>query len=258
MSRVRSAWRVIRRVWAVVGSVALVGFIGWSYIAFRATDEAVAALASDTRVSVARGDGYWSFQRAGGKPAETGLLFFAGSMVDPVAYAPIARAAALAGFPVLLVELPYRGVFGGADGGEVIARGRSAQQQTPGVSKWVVAGHSRGGEVATRFVFHGAPGLAGLVLVGTSHPRDFSLADTKLKVTKVLGTNDGISPLEKSEKNRHLLPATTRWVVIEGGNHSQFGWYRFQPGDHFASIGRDQQQAQAIAAIIDALQSAAH
>jgi hypothetical protein len=32
-------------------------------------------------------------------------------------------------------------------------------------------------------------------------------------------------------------------VRIEGGNHSQFGWYGFQPGDRWASISREEQQA---------------
>jgi len=93
--------------------------------------------------------------------------------------------------------------------------------------------------------------------VGTSHPRDFSLAESTLLVTKILGTRDGVAPIERSEENRHLLPATSRWVLIEGGNHSQFGWYGFQPGDHFATIDRDRQQELTRTAIVDALESAA-
>jgi hypothetical protein len=54
-----------------------------------------------------------------------------------------------------------------------------------------------------------------------------------------------------------LLPPTTRWVLIEGGNHSQFGRYGFQPGDRFASVDRDRQQDLTSQAILAALQSAA-
>jgi hypothetical protein len=99
--------------------------------------------------------------------------------------------------------------------------------------------------------------VGGLVLIGTSHPRDFTLADVTAPVTKILGTRDGVAPLDKSEENRHLLPATTRWVLIEGGNHSQFGWYGFQPEDRSATINRDRQQALTIKAIVNTLESAA-
>ena len=126
-----------------------------------------------------------------------------------------------------------------------------------GVSQWVIAGHSRGGAVAARFVRESSRGVRALVLVGTSHPRDFSLAESGLLFTKILGTRDGVSPVEKSEENRHLLPPTCRWVLIEGGNHSQFGSYGFQPGDRFATVDRDRQQELTREAIVDALEAAA-
>jgi pimeloyl-ACP methyl ester carboxylesterase len=94
------------------------------------------------------------------------------------------------------------------------------------------------------------------LLVGTTHPRDVDLSKLKWPVTKIVGTQDGIAPLEKVEANRHLLPASTRWVRIEGGNHSQFGWYGFQPFDHFATISRDEQHAQLIREIIESLRQA--
>jgi hypothetical protein len=99
--------------------------------------------------------------------------------------------------------------------------------------------------------------VAGLLLVGTTHPRDVDLSKITIPVTKIVGTKDGVAPIEKVEANRHLLPASTRWVRIEGGNHSQFGWYGFQPGDHFASISRDAQHTQLVTAIKESLRSAA-
>ena len=38
------------------------------------------------------------------------------------------------------------------------------------------------------------------------------------------------------------MPENTSWVKIDGGNHSQFGWYGDQPGDNPASISREIQQ----------------
>ena len=254
MSDRKPLWPRIRKVWVRLGLVVFVVFTGWSLLAYRATDNARQALIGNDRVAVVRGAAGWSFTpRSGAVSPSVGLLFVAGALVEPAAYAPLARTVALAGYPVLLIELPRRGAFGGAVGGEVLGRARDAMQRMPEVDRWVIAGHSRGGEVASRLARNGGPKIGGLVLVGTSHPRDFTLADLTIPVTKILGTRDGVSEVEKSERNRRLLPATTRWVMIEGGNHSQFGWYGFQPGDHWATISRDRQQALTIQAILEAL-----
>jgi len=253
--RGRRIWRVVRRVWIGTGLAFTVVFVTWSLIAYRATADARAALASGSGITVTRGQHTWAFEPASPSPA--GLVFFAGALVDPVAYAPLARAVAAAGYPVLLVELPYRGAFGGADGPEVFARARAAAAAHPGVVRWVIAGHSRGGVVAAQVVRDGFPGLAAAVLIGTSHPRDFSIAAATIPITRVYGTRDSIAEEEKLERTRSNLPVATRLVRIEGGNHSQFGYYGFQPGDSTATISREAQQAITKRALLDALDGAA-
>jgi pimeloyl-ACP methyl ester carboxylesterase len=241
-----------------VGLTATLVFTVWSLIAYRASDEAKKALAGDTLVKVTRGDAHWLFTPwRHTDPQTVGLLFFPGALVDPAAYASLAREIAREGYPVLLVELPRRAAFGGANGGEVLARARMALGTAPAVTQWVVAGHSKGAVVAARLVREGGPFVGGLVIVGSSHPRDFSLAELTIPVIKIVGTRDCVADLEKSERNRHLLPARTRWVVIQGGNHSQFGRYGFQPGDCFATIDRDRQQQLTIEAIVEAMQHVA-
>lgn len=49
------------------------------------------------------------------------------------------------------------------------------------------------------------------------------------------------------------LPPDATWVHIEGGNHSRFGHYGFQPGDRPAKIGREEQQRQVLDAVLAAL-----
>ncbi len=256
MSRRKRIINRIRKIWATLGTLALVIFVGWSLIAYRPSDTARQALVSDAQVEIVRGEHFWRFAVPGISAQQSvGMLFFAGSLVDPVAYAPLARAVAQAGYPVLLVELPRRGAFGGADDDQVMGWAQDAMQNVPTLSQWLIAGHSKGGAVAARFVYEGWPGTAGLALVGTSHPRDFSLADVTVPVVKILGTRDGVSSVEKSEVNRQQLPAATRWVLIEGGNHSQFGWYGFQPGDRLATIDRADQQAQTLQALLGTLRA---
>lgn len=253
----RQLWRRIRRVWVTLGLGVTVIFVGWSLIAYRASGAARIAIEPDTTVGVEHDDGIWSFVSrlppSAGMPA---LIFFPGALVDPVAYAPLVRAAATAGFPAYIVELPRRGAFGGAEDPALERRLNRllAASNTP--RHWVIAGHSRGAVVASQIAAERRTGFMGLVLIGSSHPRDVDLSALRVSVTKVVGTRDGLASRADVEANRAKLPAETRWVWIEGGNHSQFGWYGFQPGDRRATIEAAIQRATMIQAVIDALRHA--
>ena len=250
----RKHWRTIHKIWVRTGALAGAIFITWSLWAYRAQPSASASLDSDARVTVTRGDGFWVMRPA--SPAAAGLMFFPGSPVDPVAYAPLLRTIAEHGYTTLLVELPRRGVMGGADGPEVFARARAAAAASPSIARWVLSGHSRGGVVASMAARDNFPGIAGLVVIGTSHPRDFSLAHLQIPVTQVFGSRDTVADEDKVAAARANLPAATRLVRIDGGNHSQFGNYGFQPGDWPATISREAQQAITRAALLDALAQA--
>ena len=76
-------------------------------------------------------------------------------------------------------------------------------------------------------------------------------------MTSIYGTRDGLTTGDKIEASRPLLPPDTAWVAIEGGNHAQFGWYGPQSGDNPATISREDQQAQIVAATLALLLSLA-
>ena len=212
------------------------------------------AILSDSAVSVQHGDGIWSFiPRGSSLTANPALIFFPGALVSPVAYAPLARAVATAGYPAYIVELPRRGAFGGADDPALSQRfeGFLAQPNTP--RRWVIAGHSRGAVVASQFAARQRTGFSGLVLIGTTHPRDVDLSRLSAPVTKVVGTRDGVARPAAVEANRAKLPAATQWIWVEGGNHSQFGWYGFQPGDRRARVPAAVQRSTMIRAVLNAL-----
>jgi len=234
-------WKRIRITWAILGTTATATLLVWSWLAYRPRAEAQQALAPQGGLGIERVDHGWCFTPA--TPArEVGLLFIPGALVDPVAYAPLVRKAAEAGHVGLLMELPRRGALGGAEGPEVIERALRLMDQHPKVRRWVLAGHSLGGAIASRLA-RDAPGrYAALALLGTSHPKNFTLADLKVPVLKVWATRDGFATPKRVEATRGNLPTSTRWISIEGGNHSQFGYYGFQPGDSRATISRQAQQ----------------
>lgn len=253
---IRTIWARVRRIWVRAGAVALVVFPVWMLLAFRATSHARAALSSDAHVAVSRGSHHWTFEPKAAS-AGAGLLFLPGAVVDPVAYAPLLRGVAAAGYPAILVEVPRRGMLGGADDPRVFERARTAMRSRRNVDRWVVAGHSRGGLIGAALVRGEPSAYAGLVLIGTTHPRDFSLADAPLPVMKVYGTRDTVADVDKIVANRRNLPAAARMVPIDGGNHSQFGYYGFQPGDWPATIAREEQQRQTLEALLEMLRAAA-
>jgi pimeloyl-ACP methyl ester carboxylesterase len=176
-------------------------------------------LASDERIDVRREAGAMTFAaRDAGKAAS--LILLPGSMVEPTAYAPLLRSIAEAGYEATLLELPLR------------TAPLESQRRVP-------RDH--------------AELLDGLVLIGTSHPRDFDLSGLTIDVTKVFASNDGLATPAEVKANARRLPPQTRWVNIEGGNHSQFGYYGFQLGDRRATISREAQQSATRQALLDAL-----
>jgi hypothetical protein len=50
--------------------------------------------------------------------------------------------------------------------------------------------------------------------------------------------------METFDQSRSLLPADTQFVVIDGGNHGQFGAYGPQAGDNIAIITAEDQWMQ--------------
>ena len=250
----RRVARVIHRVWITTGIVLLVVFTAWSLYAVRPRAEARAALQSDSRATVEESESHWIFRPTAAELSR-GVVFFPGALVNPIAYAPIARRLAEAGHPVVLVRVPRRGAFGGAEGPAPFARARDGMRRVPAPG-WIVAGHSRGAEIASRMLVHDPAGIEGLVLMGSSHPRDVSLAHLTIPVTRVYGTRDTVADVEKQEATRHNLPRDAKWVRIDGGNHSQFGYYGFQPGDWPATITRAEQQRIIFGALLETLRAA--
>jgi len=248
-SRAARIWRRIRRVWMTLGIGATVIFVAWSLIAYRANDEARAAMASDAAVTVSRDGDLWRFDPVGAQQ-QVGLLFVPWALVDPRAYAPLVRAAAAAGYPSVLMTLPRRGAFGGADDPAIPSRVRGVMHRDGGPDRWILAGHSRGAVIVSALASKPLDRLAGAILIGTSHPRDVDLAKIELPITKIVGSRDGLASAGEVEANAHLLPPHTQWVRIDGGNHSQFGWYGFQPGDHRATIDSAEQHRRMIEAVL--------
>lgn len=243
-----------RRRWLLVVPIPLVlfavGFVIWAGTPQGALmDEAIAAMQSDTKVTVHTENGWLVFAPLD-IPPDTGLIFYPGARVQPEAYAPAMRAIAEAGYLAIIVPMPLNlAVFDAGAASRVVAA-------FPEIAHWAIGGHSLGGTMAASYVYDHPDTVAGLILWG-SYPatwNDLSARET-LVVASVYGELDGLTRISDIEAARPLLPANTAYTLVRGGNHAYFGWYGSQPGDNPAVTTREEQQAETIAATLNVLRA---
>lgn len=222
-----------------LAAIVVMGFLVWANSVRTPAPEAFAALRSDEHVSVNL-DKYLVFQPAR-KKLSTAFVFYPGGRVDYRSYAAPLHKIAAEGYLVIL--LPVRLNLAVLD---VNAADR-AIAAFPEIRHWVVGGHSLGGTAAATYASRNNE-LDGIVF-WASYPGDETLKNMDMKVLSVYGTLDmaGVSPFEAS---RVHLPTDAEFVVIPGGNHSQFGDYGLQAGDHEATIPREEQQKQVVDATV--------
>jgi hypothetical protein len=232
----------MKLIWKIVIGIGVIllllaaGFSIWAYTPAAPMPEALAAMEGDSSVNVTK-DGWVTFTPATGEP-DTGVIFYPGGRVDYRAYAPLMRELAEQGYLVTLVPMPFNlAIFGSEKADQVMAA-------HPEVEKWIMGGHSLGGAMAASYVYNNPGMVDGLFFLAAYPAGNQSLADSKVKVLSISGTNDGLANPEKIAASIPLLPPDTIFFPIQGGNHAQFGWYGLQSGDLPAEISREDQQTQ--------------
>jgi hypothetical protein len=214
--------------------VGVLGFILWASAALGPSQLALDALKSDNQVEVTVSSSQIVFKPVG-KEAKTGLIFYPGGKVDFRSYAPQLKRVASQGYLVVLVRVPLNlAIFGVETATGVI-------KSFPYITNWALAGHSLGGSMAALYVFNHPDAIQGLVLWASYPASNNNLSSRSLAVTSIYGTLDGLATGDKIAASQPLLPAATRWVAIEGGDHAQFGSYGAQPGDNPATISAEAQ-----------------
>ena len=221
--------------------ILLVSGLAWASTPWGAPmTEAQTALVSDDRVTVEQGR-WLVFRPTDGEPV-AGLAYYPGAKVLAESYAPWARQVAAQGYLVALMPMPLNMAL--LDTGAAAA----VMAADPEIDPGAVGGPCHGGVAAASFA-RGNPAVDGLVLMASLPADGDSLAGRdELAVTFIFASNDGLFTAEDVVKARTLLPPSTTYVEIVGGNHGQFGWYGPQSGDGAAEISRADQQTQIVSA----------
>lgn len=174
----------------------------------------------------------------------TGVLFYPGGFVKPDAYLLALSPLAAAGYPVVILKMPFDLAFFDAE------KGFTSLSSVPGVQKWAIGGHSLGGVAAAIAADKHRSAFAGIIFWASYPAKDNDLSAADLPALSISASNDGLSTPAKVEAAAPYLPRGAVQVVITGGNHAQFADYGPQKGDGTASIDRRQQQNEATAAVL--------
>ena len=105
-----------------------------------------------------------------------------------------------------------------------------------------------GGAVAAIYTSKNSDKVSGVILLASYPTKPISNTE---KLLLIYGTNDGVLKMDKYNDGKQYWNENTKEVVIEGGNHSQFGYYGKQKKDKDATISAENQQEQTINAVME-------
>jgi hypothetical protein len=216
---------------ALLALILLLAAAFFAYAAvYRRADETALALLDNSAI---RRDGNLTILTPdAGSGSGAGLIFYPGGKVEETAYLPLLEHLRESGVTCVLVKVPFRlAVFDINAADKVYGR-------VPGVSSWYIGGHSLGGAMASSYAAGNESRLHGLILLGA-----YPVNDSPIETLCVYGSEDIQLDLSK-------LAGVANVLRIEGGNHAQFGNYGPQEGDGAATISRESQQEQAVAAML--------
>lgn len=156
-------------------------------------------------------------------PSETALIFYPGAKVENTSYIPLLEKLTQNGITCVLVKMPFNMAIFDSNAAD------SVFEKLPEIKNWYIGGHSMGGAMASNYASNNKDKVNGLILLGAYIYGDYP-AKNALTVYGTFNSN-----LEKN------IDYTENIVIIEGGNHAQFGNYGKQKGDPDATTANEQQ-----------------
>lgn len=224
---------------SLCAAIVVIGVACFAYLSIYtpAQDVTVEAFANSGRAKVSKFDGGYFVD---GKGDKTALVFYPGAKIDSKAYLPMMKKLADGGIDCFLLEVPmHMAIF------DMNAADRITDNYS--YDTWILSGHSMGGIAAAKYACD-HDNVDGVVLL-SSYPTSQLPESTAL--LSIYGTEDNVLELKAYEESKKYFPSNSTEVVLDGGNHSQFGNYGDQTGDGTATISGEEQQSKTAKAILD-------
>ena len=176
---------------------------------------------------------------------QRGLIFYQGAKVPPEAYVPLLKPLAAQGILVVIPKMPlHYAVFG-------VDRAAEIQNAYPQITCWTIAGHSLGGSMAVEYASEHSFRLNGIIFLASYPAKNTSLHGMDIEGLVIRGSLDGLVSDEEVDAVMDNFPSDTTFLMLEGGNHAQFGRYGWQNGDGEATISVEEQQEKTIQAMLE-------
>ncbi len=175
------------------------------------------------------------------------MIFYPGAEVDVRSYAVLYRALAETGTDVIAVRMPVKLAVLDLDRADIVLEhlDRITEGTDNDYQQLFLGGHSMGASLAGIYVSDNLDIYDGVIMLAGFPTRH--LQREGFSMLSVYGTRDIDVP--GLQRNAFLRPDDYTEVVIEGGNHAQFGDYGVQLGDGDAWITKEDQWAQTIEAM---------
>jgi len=198
----------------------------------------------EARVSFQRatiGQGYFGYEQA---DPRLGIIYYPGGLVNPIAYATFAENLALHVQASVFVIQPLFNL--------AITNIQAAQQVItayPNLTTWIVGGHSLGGSTAAFFAAEQMNQVAGLFFLASYTTEQANFDESFLPIMSIIGSGDTVLNMDTYVASKRYWSQSVTEIIIEGGNHAQFGHYGPQRGDGVATISVEDQQSQVLSAL---------
>lgn len=182
-----------------------------------------------SNIKVEQQDNYTVY---GDTNSKTGLIFYPGGKVEAKAYEPILAGLTEKGICVVLVEMPFNlAVLDSSAADGVI-------NEFTNIQNWYIGGHSLGGAMAASYTANYQDKLKGVVLLAA-----YPTKELDIPVLSIYGSEDGVLNREKYKDSIGMAKNLSE-IIIDGGNHAQFGNYGEQSGDNKSKISSEKQWNQ--------------
>lgn len=222
------------KIGIIIIIVLVIAYAAFTFLSYNhAQDTATKYLNGTSEVSVVKIDNGLFVDGHGN---DTAFIFYPGAKVEYTSYLPMLCDLASEGIDCYVVQMPFNfAIFGENEADSII--------NSTNYSHYILSGHSMGGYVASSYMAHSGKG-DGLVLFA-AYPTE--------KISKpalsIYGSDDGVLNYKSYNESKPLMDNLTE-VIIDGGNHAQFGYYGNQSGDNPSKITPEKQQGQSVDEIV--------
>lgn len=245
MARGKNRWLV--GLLSVTVLLALAGVaLAWLLTPLGPDPEAVDALRSTEEVDFREMEYGYVFTPVDDDPT-VGMVLYPGGRVDYRSYSLLARDLAERGYLVAVVQMPLNLALLDSNRADAVIEAH------PEIVLWTVGGHSLGGAMAAKYAYENDGAVQALALMAAYPPSGIDLSETAISATSIYATLDGVADAERFRSSGSMLPTSTVYVPITGGNHAQFGAYGPQPGDNEPLISAEDQRWFTVNAIQEML-----